>query len=78
MDKKLRFASMEVRLVLVYDLEISFAKAANGAMTQAEKKLQRDTELMQRLTGIWEEKWSKTQKLMEVSKVTDFHVNSEF
>ena len=31
-----------------------------------EKKLQRDTELMNRLTGIWEEKWSKAQKMIEV------------
>ncbi len=38
----------------------------NGPQTEAQKKLQRDTELMQRLTGIWEEKWSKAQKLMEV------------
>merc|ERR1719494_743038 len=30
-----------------------------------EKKLQRDTELMNRLTGIWEEKWSKAQKMIE-------------
>ena len=31
------------------------------------KKIQRDEELMNRLTGIWEEKWSKAQKMMEVS-----------
>ncbi|XP_065056409.1 pleckstrin homology-like domain family B member 1 isoform X1 [Rhopilema esculentum] len=41
------------------------SKVSNGPMTEAQKKLQRDTELMQRLTGIWEEKWSKAQKLME-------------
>jgi len=29
------------------------------------KKLQRDQELMNRLTGIWEEKWSKAQKMIE-------------
>ena len=33
---------------------------------KAEKKLQENEDLMKRLTGIWEEKWSKTQKLIEV------------
>lgn len=33
---------------------------------KAEKKLQENEELMKRLTGIWEDKWSKTQKLIEV------------
>jgi len=47
------------------------AKATHGPVTEADKKLQRNTELMQRLTGIWEEKWSKTQKLME-EKSLDF------
>eukprot|EP00794_Sanderia_malayensis_P011257 gene11257-12437_t len=46
-------------------------KMQNGPQNEAQKKLQRDTELMQRLTGIWEEKWSKAQKLME-EKALDF------
>jgi len=33
---------------------------------KAEKKLQENEDLMKRLTGMWEEKWSKTQKLIEV------------
>jgi len=33
---------------------------------KAERKLQENEDLMKRLTGIWEEKWSKTQKLIEV------------
>lgn len=32
-----------------------------------QQKLQRDQELMNRLTGIWEEKWSKAQKMIQVS-----------
>ncbi|XP_058962801.2 kinesin-like protein KIF16B isoform X1 [Pocillopora verrucosa] len=32
---------------------------------KAEKKLQENEDLMKRLTGIWEDKWSKTQKLIE-------------
>lgn len=35
---------------------------------KAERQLQENQELMKRLTGIWEDKWSKTQKLIEVSK----------
>lgn len=34
---------------------------------KAEKKLQENEDLMKRLTGIWEDKWSKTQKLIEVN-----------
>ena len=30
------------------------------------QKLQRDQELMNRLTGIWEDKWSKAQKMIQV------------
>jgi len=33
---------------------------------KAERKLQENEDLMKRLTGIWEDKWSKTQKLIEV------------
>lgn len=33
---------------------------------KAEKKLQENEDLMKRLTGMWEDKWSKTQKLIEV------------
>lgn len=33
---------------------------------KAEKKLQENEDLMKRLTGIWEEKWSKTQRIIEV------------
>ncbi|KAJ7351842.1 hypothetical protein OS493_035325 [Desmophyllum pertusum] len=32
---------------------------------KAEKKLQENEDLMKRLTGMWEDKWSKTQKLIE-------------
>lgn len=32
---------------------------------KAERKLQENEDLMKRLTGIWEDKWSKTQKLIE-------------
>lgn len=35
---------------------------------KAEKKLQENEDLMKRLTGIWEDKWSKTQKLIEVMR----------
>jgi len=35
-------------------------------VNKAEKKLQENEDLMKRLTGMWEEKWSKTQKLIEV------------
>ena len=37
-------------------------------MEKTEKKLQENEELMKRLTGIWEDKWSKTQKIIEVSR----------
>ena len=33
---------------------------------KAERKLQENEDLMKRLTGIWEEKWSKTQRIIEV------------
>ena len=35
-------------------------------VNKAEKKLQENEDLMKRLTGIWEDKWSRTQKLIEV------------
>lgn len=35
---------------------------------KTERKLQENEELMKRLTGIWEDKWSKTQKMIEVGK----------
>ena len=38
----------------------------SDGLEKTEKKLQENQELMKRLTGIWEDKWSKTQKIIEV------------
>ena len=38
----------------------------SSEVDKTERKLQESEDLMKRLTGIWEDKWSRTQKLIEV------------
>lgn len=50
---------------------VSFAFQSGGVsnsseVDKTERKLQESEDLMKRLTGIWEDKWSRTQKLIEV------------
>lgn len=46
--------------------KIKVANTSNSLdVDKTERKLQENEDLMTRLTGIWEDKWSKTQKLME-------------
>ncbi|XP_078380781.1 uncharacterized protein LOC144663646 isoform X2 [Oculina patagonica] len=62
-----------VKLIKELQLEIHSLKErlksghvpSSLGVDKAEKKLQENEELMKRLTGIWEDKWSKTQKLIE-------------
>ncbi|XP_066930642.1 kinesin-like protein KIF16B isoform X1 [Clytia hemisphaerica] len=55
-----------VKLIRELKNEIDTLKNSNTASDgKKQQKLQRDQELMKRLTGIWEDKWSKAQKMIQ-------------
>lgn len=62
----LRVVTVKVQNVIFFLVLQSGNVPSSLGVDKAEKKLQENEELMKRLTGIWEDKWSKTQKLIEV------------
>lgn len=59
--------SEDINRSLFISLVLQSGNVPNSlGVDKAEKKLQENEDLMKRLTGMWEDKWSKTQKLIEV------------
>lgn len=60
---------MDLAFSLLYSFSFAFQSgdvSNSSEVDKTERKLQESEDLMKRLTGIWEDKWSRTQKLIEV------------